>query len=67
MSIIGRVLGVYQPRAQYLRCNKHNKFNGEYVSYNTTYIPEIRKEIISKKEIYNLYTIANDWFIKENI
>lgn len=55
------------PGKTILLTNKHNEFNGEYVSYNTTYTPEIRKEIISKKEIYNLYTIANDWFIKENI
>jgi hypothetical protein len=41
----------------------HNEMNGEYVSYNTTYTPEIRQEIISKKEQFKLYTIANDWYI----
>lgn len=41
----------------------HNEMNQEYVSYNTTYTPEIRKEILSKKEKLKLYAIANDWFI----
>ena len=43
--------------------NNHNEMNGEYVSYNTTYTPEIRQEIIQKKDQFKLYAIANDWFI----
>ena len=42
---------------------EHNEMNGEYVSYNTTFNPEIRNEIISKKENFKLYAIANDWYI----
>lgn len=42
---------------------KHNELNGEYVSYNITYTPEIRREIISKKDNFQLYAIANDWFV----
>lgn len=42
---------------------KHNELNREHVSYNTTYTPEIRKEILSKKEQFNLYAIANDYFV----
>lgn len=43
----------------------HNELNGEYVSYNITYTPEIRRELIERKESFKLYAIANDWFVKE--
>ena len=46
-----------------LLTNAHNEMNGGYVSYNTTYTPEIRQEILSKKEQFRLYAIANDWYI----
>lgn len=42
---------------------KHNEMNGEFVSYNTTFTPEIRQEILNKKETFQLYAIANDWYI----
>lgn len=43
---------------------EHNEMNGEYIKYNLTYTPEIRQEILNKKESFKLYAIANDWFIK---
>ena len=42
---------------------KHNELNRTHVSYNTTFTPEIRKEILSKKDQFQLYAIANDYFI----
>lgn len=42
---------------------KHNELNKTHVSYNTTFTPEIRNEILSKKNQLNLYAIANDYFI----
>ena len=43
---------------------QHNELNREHVSYNTTYTPEIRNEILSKKDKMKLYAIANDYFIE---
>lgn len=46
-----------------LLTKKHNEMNGEYVSYNITFTPEIRKELVSRKEAFQLYAIASDWFV----
>lgn len=41
----------------------HNEMTGKFVSYNTTYTQEIRNEIMEKKEKFQLYAIANDWYV----
>ena len=60
---IGKLEILHKQSKTVILTGKHNEMNGEFVSYNTTYTPEIRNEILSKKENYQLYAIANDWYL----
>ena len=62
-EFVDKAKELHQKGQTVVMTNDHNEMNGEYVSYNTTYTPEIRKEIIEKRDHFKLYAIANDWFV----